>query len=111
MNNWESCRPRMPTVLFRLKARSEGLLWVCRRGAACKPAGGAVSRVCKPLFADPKAEAEVCFGYANAERMETRWRARMPAALFRLKARSEVMLWACQRGAHVNPLAGADNAG
>jgi hypothetical protein len=27
-------------------------------------------------FSDPTAEAEILFGYANAERMETRWRVR-----------------------------------
>jgi hypothetical protein len=27
------------------------------------------SRVCRSLFADPKAESEECFGYAGAERM------------------------------------------
>jgi hypothetical protein len=32
-------------------------------------------RVCQPPFADLKAEAEDRFGYAGAERIETRWRA------------------------------------
>jgi hypothetical protein len=50
--------------------------------SALKPAGG-----CKALFSNPKAEAEDCFRYAGAERIETRWRAQ--SAFFRLKARSK----------------------
>jgi hypothetical protein len=36
------------------------------------------------------AQSEDRFGYAGAERIETRWRARMPNALFGLKAETEV---------------------
>jgi hypothetical protein len=44
-----------------------------------KPAGG---RVCQAPFSDPTARSKCCFRDANAERMETRRRARMPSAFF-----------------------------
>jgi hypothetical protein len=53
----------------------------------------AFSRVCQPLFADPKTEAEVSFGYAGAERMKTRWRARMQSALFGPGGTEQMRLW------------------
>ncbi|MDR1148023.1 MAG: hypothetical protein LBK66_05270 [Spirochaetaceae bacterium] len=50
----------------------------------------AVSLVCQVHFSDPKARGKARFRYANAERMRTRWRARMQTPFANLKAEVEV---------------------
>jgi hypothetical protein len=57
--------------------------------SALKPAGG---RVCKAPLPYQRQRLKPCFRDANAERMRTRWRARMQSALALPKAEAETPL-------------------